>query len=424
MSANLPDSPSLRQLKIQAKEVLRRVRAQDAETLAHVKRWHYKDLAPNTIGLQDAQLVLARSYGFSTWEKLLAATSSDDPRNKLARAIDAGQVETVRQILAADPDLVHRDAVTWKRGTMKPLPYAVADNAGGPGQVEIARLLLDAGADPQANNHFPLIKSLAGPCADLFLELGADVNVKIGDWGPLISFPAEDHNVEGLRWLLANGADPDLVYPNTKCKGTALEVVLLTYSRSDRMHACVEILAENGAQHSDGPEIDIHRGRLDLLQARLQQDPQIPSRHSEFMAHREDYGGAFGGAPLQAPTLLHICAEYNEVEAARLLLQHGSAINARAAHPDSNQTPIYHAVCSNFNWCFPMLEFLVKQGADLAVRSTLRVANKVLKDVTPLGYALNYPNDINGGPGSGKRRKNTDPHENVIDLLKSHGAPE
>ena len=149
--------------------------------------------------------------------------------------------------------------------------------------------------------------------------------------------------------------------------------------------------------------------------------------HSDFWSHRDDYGGVFGGAPLRSSTLLHICAEYNEVEAARLLLRHGADINARTAHPHNNQTPIYHAVNSNFNWSFPILEFLVEQGADLEVRSTLHVpdADIVLEDVTPLGYAIRYPNEINGGPGSGKRRKlGTDPHENVVDLLKSHGAPE
>jgi hypothetical protein len=61
------------------------------------------------------------------------------------------------------------------------------------------------------------------------------------------------------------------------------------------------------------------------------------------------------------------------------------------------------------------------------VRSTLRVPDSdvLLEDVTPLGYALRYPKKYQPGPGSGRAKKlDAAPHENIVELLKKHSAPE
>ncbi len=425
MSTNLPTSPSLRQLKTQAKELLQKIRAGDAQALDLVAQFRLSS-APHkqahSIGLQEAQAVLARSYSFSTWERLVAAASSPDPRNALARAIDEGDLSYVRQTISANPALLHRDSVTYRNGTMKALPYAA-----GAQQVEISRFLIESGADPRANNDFPMVKALGGPCADLLLEYGIDLNAQIGSFGPLILFATEDHRVDGLRWLLENGADPDRICPGASYQRSALEMAVLTYGRSEGRHECVDLLVGAGASYTDGPEMDIHRGRLDLLEQRLKKRPALVHQPSDLWQNEEKYGGYFGGAPLRAHTLLHMCAEYNEVEAAELLLKYGADVNARAAHPDNNHTPVYHAVTSNFNSAFPILEWLIKNGADLSMRSTLRVpdCDVVLTDVTPLGYVLRYANNYHPGPGSGLKKKlDTSPHDNVVELLRRHGAPE
>jgi hypothetical protein len=47
---------------------------------------------------------------------------------------------------------------------------------------------------------------------------------------------------------------------------------------------------------------------------------------------------------------------------------------------------------------------------------------EIQRDVTLLAYVMNYPNDYQPGPGSGEKGLDTEPHENVIELLKAHGG--
>ena len=60
MSANLPVSPSLRQLKAQAKELHKNARDGDAEAMALVVQYHTRSVPrerASAIGLQEAQTV-------------------------------------------------------------------------------------------------------------------------------------------------------------------------------------------------------------------------------------------------------------------------------------------------------------------------------------------------------------------------------
>ena len=125
------------------------------------------------------------------------------------------------------------------------------------------------------------------------------------------------------------------------------------------------------------------------------------------------------------------------MDAAKLLVDHGADVNARAKPNQDglgDETPIFHTVTSNHNRCFEVLEWLIEKGADLSVLANVRIPLKggpahqdddvILEDVTPLGYVLNYPNDYQAGSESGDKNLDTRPHENVMELLKSHGATE
>ncbi|HEX7090104.1 MAG TPA: hypothetical protein VF192_08200 [Longimicrobiales bacterium] len=68
-SRSLPPHPSLEQQKKQAKELLKALRAGDANARERVRR-HLPD--KRRITLADAQFVLAREYGFESWVKLKA----------------------------------------------------------------------------------------------------------------------------------------------------------------------------------------------------------------------------------------------------------------------------------------------------------------------------------------------------------------
>jgi hypothetical protein len=61
----------LRQLKRQAKELLRAFIASEPNAVAEVNV-HYAGADPARFALHDAQLVIARAYGFQSWPKLKA----------------------------------------------------------------------------------------------------------------------------------------------------------------------------------------------------------------------------------------------------------------------------------------------------------------------------------------------------------------
>src|SRR6185436_8451511 len=62
---NLPNDPHLDHLRKQAKTLLKQVRAGDAEAVALADQFHPVQ------SLADAQLVIARSYGFPSWPRIV-----------------------------------------------------------------------------------------------------------------------------------------------------------------------------------------------------------------------------------------------------------------------------------------------------------------------------------------------------------------
>ena len=68
--------------------------------------------------------------------------------------------------------------------------------------------------------------------------------------------------------------------------------------------------------------MDIHRGRLDQLEERLDRCPDLVSERFWL-----DYGDHL---TLRGVTLLHVAVEYHELDAVRLLLKRGADLNARA----------------------------------------------------------------------------------------------
>ena len=65
----LREHPDLDQLKRQAKELLNGFLAGQPDAVAEVNT-HYHDASASDFALHDAQLVIARAYGFESWPKL------------------------------------------------------------------------------------------------------------------------------------------------------------------------------------------------------------------------------------------------------------------------------------------------------------------------------------------------------------------
>jgi ankyrin repeat protein len=100
----LPPKPSVAQLRKQAKELLKSYRAGKEAAVAEVERFERSPDATN-FALADAQRVLARAYGFSSWPALKNHVEGVTFSALLAAA-EAGDVAEVRRLAKARPDLV------------------------------------------------------------------------------------------------------------------------------------------------------------------------------------------------------------------------------------------------------------------------------------------------------------------------------
>src|SRR5215467_14627632 len=112
MSRGLPGRPNLEQLKKQAKDLLRAIRANSPEAL---KRIGTTD--PKTFALHSAQRVIAQEYGFENWETLKREIDHDrgmikPPELETARgrniwktitAAAAGDASGLRRLFVDDP---------------------------------------------------------------------------------------------------------------------------------------------------------------------------------------------------------------------------------------------------------------------------------------------------------------------------------
>jgi len=193
----------------------------------------------------------------------------------------------------------------------------------------------------------------------------------------------EVHSPAGIQALLAAG-----VSPTEQISGKRpIDGLIETYLRSSRFAECLQVMLDAGATVGDP-----------LLQTILLDDDAglraLLSVSGESLDRKVKPLCAFTSC--RGVSALHICAEFNSIRCARVLLESGANVNARAdqeADGLGGQTPIFHAVNSIFNYCRPMMELLVDAGADLDIRLRSLLWGEsmswetVIHDVTPMSYA-------------------------------------
>ena len=218
----------------------------------------------------------------------------------------------------------------------------------------------------------------------------------------LVAF--EEHSPDGIRAALAAGAGPNI------------ESLVESYLRSPRFADCLRVLIEAGASTSDPLLEAVLLDDEVTLQQVLDSSPQEVGR---LLRVRSAFTSCEG------VTALHVCAEFNCVRCARVLLAQGADVNT-CAETDGDglggQTPIFHCVNSIFNYCRPMMELLVDAGASLDVRLKGVVWGPgadwetLVLDVTPVSYAQ-------CGLYAQFHRRERDVYDNLAYLYqKRHGA--
>jgi len=181
------------------------------------------------------------------------------------------------------------------------------------------------------------------------------------------------------------------VYDDEGIRLAPVHMVLESDSRNPAAkHRILELYAEHGFQYPDTAMMALHRGRVDLLEEHLRRDSGLAKRRFAFEeifppeigCHDEVM--ATHGTPLGGTTLLHICADYGEIEIAQWLLEHGWDVNERAAvdaEGFGGHTALFSTVVSQPNFWMnhhgrvpdaPFTRLLLEHGADVNVRASLR----------------------------------------------------
>lgn len=338
----LPSNPNLDHLKYQAKDLLREHAARSQQAAQRIREFHPRftksadaEIFHAKLRLADAQLAIAREYGFPSWTRLkrhiehptLADQLNLPHHERIEDAtfrrsvdlLDAGDEDGLREHLKRHPNLIHQHVV-FEGGNYFRNPALlefVAENPVRRGSlpkniVNIARIILDAGAERSAVNE----------------TLGLVATGRV---------PRECHaQVPVINLLCDYGADP-----NSAMHGAAL-------------HAewqAVDALIARGA-------------RIDLPVAAA-------------LGRTEDARRLLPDADAEHRQLgLALAAQFGHFDIVRLLLDSGADPN-RYSPGHSHSTPLHQAALAGHN---EVVRLLVESGARLDMKD-------ILWHATPAGWA-------------------------------------
>ena len=299
-------------------------------------------LAQNGSGtcvLADAQLFLARLHDFVSWptfsahvEALARANSPDAEFESAADAVVTGDIATLHAMIGANPALVRARSARDHRATL--LHYIAANGHEGWRQrtpknaVEVARLLLGAGAEPDALAHMyggdattmDMLVSSVHPHAagvqvglvDVLVDYGAALNGVDDNGSPLMT-AFRFHYPLAAEELARRGARADNV------------ITAAALGRADLVDA---FITDAGDLR---PEVPLAQVRW----PRLPRDPRVHLGYALTWAAtwgRKDVvelmlrKGVEPEGKDDDASALHSAAAYGRMEIARLLLQYGASL--------------------------------------------------------------------------------------------------
>lgn len=332
--------------KEQAKALFNAVLADDQS--AH---WRFKWLHPRfrdqpvsavrgtTLSPGDAQLAIARENHFDNWVELTNfadAVAEGGPVRRFEEAVEAvvsGDADRLRAMLRESPDLVHARSTRRHHATL--LHYVAANGVEDsrqktpPNAVEIAGILLDAGADPDA-------------LADMYDHKCTTLSMLVSSAHP---------HAAGLQASLAETLlDHGAALEGAGNEWTSALRTALVFGYPDTAGTLVARGAKVGIVEAAGLGRTAEVGRL------------LP---------------AADGKERQAA--LALAAQLGHTDVVRLLLEAG--VDPNRYNPDgfhSHSTPLHQAVWSGGD---EVVRLLVERGARLDIKDTVYEA-------TPLEWAV------------------------------------
>lgn len=377
----LREHPDLDQIKRQAKELLDAFVSGNAAAVAEVNT-HYRDANPSTFALHDAQLVLARAYGFDSWPKLKAFVDGVTVK-RFEEAARTGEIAQLRAMLRQRPELVNssalRYAVLRRDNVMVRLlmehganartgvyPHRDATTplviAADRGYDEIAAIINEAERRRRETNSGgagapdpeQLCRAIASGENDRAISLLESdpslVQAKLlrHGWTPL-HIAAANLNVKLVDCLIQRGADV-----NAKGRNWTEQTPLDSAAHSAD--------AGNSAEFADVAKRLVRAGAVMTPWA------AVSLGDAGWLQVRHEQGSLFN--PIEGTGgMLRIAASCNRADILRLLLDLGFDPNERARMEDVDADgiaftwgmPLYH--CAQFGK-YEMAEILLTHGAD------------------------------------------------------------
>jgi hypothetical protein len=194
----------------------------------------------------------------------------------------------------------------------------------------------------------------------------------------------ELHSVEGIKACFENGINPNDFYRNEPL----IYELTSEYTRTSRFKDCVRVFMAYGLKFDDNALLAVLSDDADALEAHVKIHPETVTKH---------YTLRCAYTPLQEATLMHICAEFNHLSCAEVLVRHGADIDAKAgvdAYGFGGQTPVFHTVNQNSNHSIDMLQYLLSKSVDLKLTVAGLIWGKgyewetFIPAVNPVSYAM------------------------------------
>ncbi|MCB0664532.1 MAG: ankyrin repeat domain-containing protein [Saprospiraceae bacterium] len=194
----------------------------------------------------------------------------------------------------------------------------------------------------------------------------------------------ELHSLKGIRDCFENGVDPNTIFRDRPL----IYELIGEYTRGPAFKQCVQLFIEYGLTIEDEVFIAVLSNNDTWLKKKLSENPQLLQKKYSFKC---------AYTSMVEASLLHICAEFNHLDSAKVLLEFGLEADVVAGYDEfgfGGQTPIFHTVNQNGNHSVDMLQYLLDQGANLQKTIAGVIWGKgyewetLIPAVNPISYAM------------------------------------